>query len=216
MKLIPAAPTNMKPWILQVLRDGPHERSELLFAIDKLGRLEGFQASNLPTLKKALGELKDDGLIANVRKGWWTLPADSQIPETKSPAPVSSGRRSMPVLREIGRGDECVYILQFRDDVEAARAANRSSWNCKIGKSKNAAQRLLNVGSNNTFIAKPPEIGLMILCDDADNVEKVIHYTLRKCRRHIEHSAGNEWFETSPDQVANFYSQWVKSCAVFH
>jgi hypothetical protein len=214
MELIPAAPTNMKPLILQVLKDGARERSELLLAVDKLARLEGFQASDPLTLKKALGELKRDGRVENVRKGWWRLPADSQIPETKSPDPLRSGKRSMPVLREIGLGDEYVYIWQHRDDVEVAKAANRPTWSCKIGKSKNAAQRLLSDGSR-TFVAKSPEIGLMIRCDDAENVEKVIHYTLRRCQRSLKDSAGREWFETSPGQVANFYSQWVQSCAAF-
>jgi hypothetical protein len=215
MRLIPATPPNMRSWILQVLEDGPRERSELLLAIDKLARLEGFQASDLLTLKKALSGLKRDGLVANVRKGWWVLPPSSQIPETKSPADLSWGRRSIAVLREIGLGDEYVYVLQFREDVAVARATNRPAWNCKIGRSKNAEQRLLNGGSS-TYVAKAPEIGLMIRCDDAENVEKVIHYTLRKCQRHIKAAAGNEWFETSPDQVASFYSRWVESCAVFN
>jgi hypothetical protein len=68
-QLIPAAPMNMRPWILQVLRDGPRERSELLLAVDKLARLEGFQASGLLTLKKARADLKRDGLVVNKRKG---------------------------------------------------------------------------------------------------------------------------------------------------
>jgi predicted nucleotide-binding protein len=91
-RLIPAAPTNMVPWILRALRDGACERSELLRDVDRLARLEGFRAANPATLKKALGSLKRDGRVVNVRKGWWDL-ATASPPEAKRRATVSVGKR---------------------------------------------------------------------------------------------------------------------------
>jgi predicted nucleotide-binding protein len=72
----------MVPWVLQSLTDGPYERSNLLRDVDKLARLEGYRAANLTTLKKALGSLKRDGRVVNVRKGWWAL-ATFSSPEAK-------------------------------------------------------------------------------------------------------------------------------------
>lgn len=122
------------------------------------------------------------------------------------------GKRSTRVLREIGTGLEYVYVMQFHDDVQRARDAGLNGWNCKIGMSKNATQRLLSSVSN-TYIAQSPEIGLMIRCDDAANVEKAIYCALCSCNQKIKDSAGHEWFHTSPDHVASFYLEWAKNCA---
>jgi predicted nucleotide-binding protein len=91
--LIPAAPTNMVPWILEALSDGPCERSELLRHVDTLARLEGFRADDVTTLKKALGSLKRDGRVVNVRKAWWRL-ATASVPGPKRRAAPSMGQRS--------------------------------------------------------------------------------------------------------------------------
>lgn len=210
-RLVPAAPANMTPWVLQALKGGPLERSELLGEVDALARPEGFQACDLLALKKTLMKLKNDELIVNLRKGWWALPTGIRVSEIATPANLSMGKRSIRVLREIGMGAEYVYVMQFHDDVQRARVAGQNGWNCKIGMSKNATQRLLSSVSN-TYIAQSPEVGLMIRCNDAANVEKVIHCTLRACDQKVKDSAGHEWFRTSPDHVADFYLEWVKNC----
>jgi len=92
-RLIHAAPTNMVPWTLEALRDGPCERSELLRHVDTLARLEGFRANDVATLKKALGSLNRDGRVVNVRKAWWRL-ATTGPPGAKRRAAPSMGQRS--------------------------------------------------------------------------------------------------------------------------
>ncbi len=211
-QLVPAAPTNMIPWILHVLEDGPFKLSELCGKVGPLAQSEGFQIRDLHFLKKALAKLKKNSLVINLRKSWWALPPGNRVNEIATPADLFMGKRSMRVLREIGTGLEYVYVLQFHDDVQRARDAGLNGWTCKIGMSKNATQRLLSNVSN-TYIAQSPEIGLMILCDDAVNVEKTLHHTLRACNQKIKDSVGHELFHTSPDHIADFYSEWVKSCA---
>src|SRR5262245_36160624 len=81
--LIPAAPQNMVPWIIQALREGACERSELLRKVDRLARSKGFRADNIATLKKALSSLSREGRVVNRRKGWWGLTTANSASEAK-------------------------------------------------------------------------------------------------------------------------------------
>ncbi len=211
-RLIPATATNMSPWIIEVLKAGPRERTELLGAVDALARAEGFQALEISALKKALMKLRKAGSVLNIRKGWWQLAKQIDVVEAETPRDLAMGKRSISVLREIGHGAEFVYVLQFNDEVERARATGHSAWNCKIGRSKNATQRLLNNVSS-TYLVQSPEIGLMIRCDQSAIVEAAIHCALKYCGQHIKTSPGNEWFLSSPSRVAAFYLDWLKACS---
>ena len=211
-RLVPASATNMPAWIIEALQDGPRERTELLGAVDALARAEGFQASDISALKKALMRLRIAGSVVNIRKGWWQLAKKIDVVEAETPRDLTMGKRSISVLKEIGDGAEFVYVLQFNDEVERAQAIGHSLWNCKIGRSKNAAQRLLsNVSS--TYLVQSPEIGLMIRCDQSAIVEAAIHCALKYCGQHTKASPGSEWFLSSPSHVAAFYLDWLKACS---
>ena len=211
-RLIPATATNMSPWIIEVLKAGPRERTELLGAVDALARAEGFQALEISALKKALMKLRKAGSVLNIRKGWWQLAKQIDVVEAETPRDLAMGKRSISVLREIGHGAEFVYVLQFNDEVERARAKGHSVWNCKIGRSKNATQRLLgNISS--TYLVQSPEVGLMIRCDQSAIVEAAIHCALKYCGQHTKTSPGSEWFLSSPCHVAAFYLDWLKACS---
>ena len=211
-RLVPATATNMSDWIIEALKAGPRERTELLGAVDALARAEGFQASDISALKKALMRLRIAGSVLNIRKGWWQLAKQVAVVEAEKPKDLALGKRSISVLREIGHGAEFVYVLQFNDEVERARAKGHSTWNCKIGHSKNATQRLLtNVSS--TYLVQSPEIGLMIRCDQSAIVEAAIHCALKFCGQHTKTSPGSEWFLSSPNHVAMFYVDWLKACS---
>lgn len=210
-RLVPATPAIMSGWIIEALAGGPRERNELLGMVDTLAKKEGFQVSDISALKKTLMNLKVAGLVVNIRHGWWTLPKQTFTAEVEYPESLSMGKRSISVLREIGRGAEYVYLLQYSEDVQRAQANGESAWQCKIGKSKNAAQRLLS-GVSNTYLVNSPEVGLMIRCDKSANVEVALHTALKICDQHNTTSPGNEWFRTSPNHVASFYLDWMEAC----
>ena len=155
--------------------------------------------------------MKKEQTVKNMRKGWWDLSLTSEVPENASPVSLSMGKRSVSVLREIGIGEEYVYVLQYSDDVKKAVEKGHLEWNCKIGRSRNATQRLLS-GVSSAYLNRLPEVGLMIRCEDSVYVEAVIHNTLRFCKRSVKSSPGHEWFNTSPDVVSKFYIEWLNGC----
>ena len=210
-KLVPATATSMMPWVLEALKDGPRERTELFGLVDAIARTQRFQVSDISSLKKALMNLKNDSRVENVRKGWWALSTSTKITEITAPDNLSLGKRSIPVLREIGQGSEYIYVLQFHDEVQKSLAEGAVMWKCKIGKSRNLSQRLLsNVPA--TYIDRCPEVGLVTRCDKSTVVEAALHAALRMCDQHSKTSPGTEWFVTSPRHVADFYPDRIKAC----
>ncbi len=204
----------MIPWIIMALQNGPMERDALLTAVDVIANANGFKAKeNMFGLKKALNKLshKDnkENKVKNIRKGWWALADKIVVDEETSPSKLVAGKRSVDVLREIGKGTQSVYIFQYKEDVDQAKSKKHDCWNCKIGKSKNAENR---VTGSSTFIVKSPQVGLLIRCDDSAVVEKILHWSLSKVGQGEKHDAGHEWFRTSPQLVETFYRSWLQAC----
>lgn len=218
-KLIPAAASNMLPWVLKALQDGPSDRDDLFEAVVELARNEGFTATNILVLKSALKTAKQQGKVINVRKGWWKLAKSDDSLESKQieggeEDSIRFGRKSITALRTIGSGSQLVYLLYSKPHAEIAKRDGRMNWLCKIGMTKvGIGQRMFNGGSN-TFVSEEPIIGLVIRCDDASSVETVLHKSLRVAGRWIRHDTGVEWFTTSPQQVESFYRDWLKACYV--
>ncbi len=53
--MIPAAPTNMLPWVLKALQNGPSDRDNLFEAVTELARKDGFTTRDIQVLKNELG-----------------------------------------------------------------------------------------------------------------------------------------------------------------
>lgn len=210
-RLVPAAPANMSPWVISVLQKGPLDRDAILKEVDALARAKGYSAHNIDGLKKTLNTLRKNGSIQNLRKGWWSLVDGAEIIISSGPCKALVGNRSIDVLRQIGKGDEQVYVYQSKEDVDRAKAENVDRWNCKVGKSKDAARRVMSSNSS-AFTARLPEIGLLIRCDDADGLEKILHWSLRMAGQAEKHDAGHEWFRTSPHHIEMFYRAWLQAC----
>lgn len=218
--MIPAAPTNMLPWVLKALQNGPSDRDNLFEAVVELARKDGFTATNIQVLKKVLNTAKDQGKVINVRKGWWKLAEpDMKLKpeniETAEETTISFGRRSIIALRTIGSGSQIVYVLYSKPHAELAKRDGAATWLCKVGMTKaGVGQRIFNVGSS-TFVSEDPIIGLIIKCSDAALVETIIHKSLRFAGRWIRHETGVEWFNTSPQQIETFYKHWLMICSKF-
>ncbi len=215
--MIPAAPTNMLPWVLKALQNGPSDRDNLFEAVVELARRDGFTATNIGVLKKSLHAAKEQGKIINVRKGWWKLAESdgnlkSKDIEEAEEAIISFGRRSITALRTVGSGDQLVYILYSKPHAELAKRNGQTMWLCKVGMTKSGiGQRMFNGGSS-TFVSEDPIIGLVIRCSDAALVETILHKSLRFAERWIRHETGVEWFTTSPQQIEIFYKDWLRIC----
>lgn len=217
-KMIPAAPTNMLPWVLKALQNGPSDRDNLFEAVVELARRDGFIATNIQVLKKTLNTAKDQGKVINIRKGWWKLVEPdgdfkSESVEETEEATISFGRREITSLRTIGSGDQLVYVLYSKPHAELAKRDSETIWLCKIGMTKSGlGQRIFNGGSS-TFLSEDPIIGLIIRCSDAALVETILHKSLHFAGRWIRHETGLEWFMTSPHQIEMFYKEWLRICS---
>lgn len=193
-QIMPAAPTTMEPWILQALTNGPMPRAKVLETIKPLASGHGFHCT-IAALKKAGSRLKLGGKIYSPRIGWWAL-------STTNASATANTRSAIRVLREIGGGNEDVYVLQVDDEVAKAKAIGQRGWRCKIGRSRDAANVRL---SDKSLMEKGLEYGLVIHCNDAKHVEGAIHAVLKARGRWKQDMPGKEWFNTSPEEVENIY-----------
>ena len=50
-----------------------------------------------------------------------------------------------------------------------------------------------------------PSVGLVIKCDDARRLERAVHLALDQAQSRMEDALGNEWFETSPRKIKEWY-----------
>jgi hypothetical protein len=105
--LVPAAPTNVAPWVMEALKAGACERSQLLIAVDAIARSHGYYANDLNALKRALDNLRKEGRIRSIRKGWWDLVEPAAPPGDTASEDMKA------------RLDQAIRILQeLRADLE--------------------------------------------------------------------------------------------------
>ena len=178
----------------------------------------GFAVSNPDfTIKRALQDLREDGLLTSPGHGWWSLtnasPEGSSIseePVTKtivSPdEAIDDFERTLRPEKEIGAGTECVYLYFNPNDRELAEHRGRNIWECKIGRTSScdAIPRILGQGVR-TALSRSPTIGLVIRTDNSAALENALHSTLRLIGAEVPDSPGNEWFVTSPSRVEAWY-----------
>lgn len=216
--MIPAAPTNMLPWVLKALQNGPSDRDNLFEAVVELARRDGFSATDIRVLKKSLNTAKEKGKVVNVRKGWWKLAEPDNNSKLESieeveEAIISFGRKNITALRTIGSGNQIVYVLYSKPHAELATRDGETMWLCKVGMTKAGVGQRIFSGGSSTFVSEEPIIGLVIKCSDMALLESVLHKSLRFAGRWIRHDTGVEWFMTSPQQVETFYKGWLGICS---
>lgn len=127
-------------------------RAEITEEVLKRHQLAGgIQGTQSPTLvvKKALTQLKAEGILTNVAYGMWSLvtehsnvlqpPASSEILEkiddgfdsTQEDDEVSD---SLKPKVTIGAGKEAVYLYYNPTDQELAEVKGKAVWHCKVGR----------------------------------------------------------------------------------
>lgn len=94
-------------------------------------------------------------------------------------------------MLEYGTGDRAVYVYHFPSDKTAF----------KIGQSSNPQKRIINQQAS---MKEEPVIDLLFWTDNAYWLEQKIHHRLRKSK--LE-TYGNEWFDTSLDEVKSIIDQ---------
>lgn len=203
-------PEIMAELIVEQFRGKRFTRQECVDSITKYHLDNGGickHKSYVPQFKKATSKLREKGYnLQNIGYGVWYLDNNSlkyngywsglnsvieNVTEDKS--------------KEIGVGEETVYVYYYPIYKKYALLNNQTEWQCKVGMTtKNIWDRIYSQAA--TCFPEEPFIALIIKCDDARAVETLLHKILKNKNKWIESAPGKEWFLTSPDEIENIYN----------
>lgn len=175
------------------------------------------KTTNTPafTLRRVLSDLQKSGFIQSNGHGYWISNAEGSSESEAESASVpesdytnsESNEPCFPVEKEIGKGNECVYIYFNPNDRKLAHSESKNVWECKVGRTSNpnVELRLISQGVN-TALSRSPVLGLLIRTNNSALVEKILHDSLRFASSDYDEAIGREWFMTSPEFIETWYS----------
>lgn len=228
-RAIPATPTKVKEYLLEILSSGqPMKRDELVSRARALAPRDGFVLqvnTAIPTVKRALKLLANEGTIESPRVGWWRITnitnqhsVDPSLPVEPEPEEEEIETESEPriaIEREIGEGPESVYVYYHDAYAELARLKGNAVWECKVGSTLgNPDARVIGQGALTAF-PRAPIIGLVIRTGNGRGLERALHTALTLAGKRVEDGAGSEWFLTSPDRIEYWVQEFWKSLKAF-
>lgn len=216
---LPLSPSMAMELIVQHLAEQkrPVRRSDLTrFVENRHVKLGGVAVANTQSrVMQALKRLVDDGVVSNPALGFYSLITnpDTQLVDDENiiveDETLLEGTSELLVAeRSLGEGMEIVYVYFQETERKLARFENRLSWPCKVGYTAGSlTTRIISQGLA-TSMSKLPTVGLVIKTEDGRNLERVLHSALDMAGSRIADALGSEWFETSPDKIANWYAQF--------
>lgn len=197
-------------------KSGPRPRSEIIQAVKvEWQRVSGrpFISDVVAKVKKALSDGELDGRIAReASKGWWR----ATNPIERDAIVDSDGSSTAEKLAEldeldtneieaehtVGEGEQFVYAYYVPVYKDLFEARGEARWPIKIGKSIDARQRL---NTHATALPDAPSVAVIVRTNDAANLERFLHLTLRVRGREYDGTGGSEWFVTNPDEILDIY-----------
>jgi hypothetical protein len=115
-------------------------------------------------------------------------------------------------LARAGSGSKAVYTYYFESDRARADGEGRQTWACKIGSTDR--RRPLDRIREQTQSPVAPVPALLLRTDTHKVLEKYLQLWLEGRGRKVMQSAGDEWYETNPDEVlalALEVTEWFKA-----
>ena len=218
VKRVPIHIEAVKELLLEILKNrGVCGRAELLEGIKtkykKFGGVIAEGQDVTSQFKRASRQLETEGLIRKTgAKGIWKYVGEVEEGEVEE-GEVEEGEVGDIV---IGDGKECVYVYYYKSEKELAELKGGKKFPCKIGmsKSKDYRSRIGGQGAN-TARSEKPAVGLVIYTDKARSLESVIHEALEQNGDKVGSSGtGNEWFNTTPEHIRNWYEIYQKSLSL--
>lgn len=121
----------------------------------------------------------------------------------------------MKIEKEIGMGDEYVYVYYNENDRRLAEIEGKERWECKIGfSSTDPIKRIIDQGVQ-TSMAKEPIIGLIIKTPNGYYVESQIHKALYQYKlSRMSGIIGDEWFLTTPQEIEDIVTRNILPSAI--
>jgi hypothetical protein len=189
------------------------KRAEIVNCVEQFHASNGgfpCQANDLSrTVKKALDNMKANGVAENPSTGWWRILSgidgdrDQSIQALDESAIIGdngeSETQAIQPLMVLGDGDESVYLYYYPAYKANALANGDDKWLCKIGRTDSNAN--IRISSQSTGMPEKPEIGLVYRTSDSRTLESVLHGILSLRNQWSESSPGVEWFNTSIEDV---------------
>lgn len=149
----------------------------------------------------ALNALKRKKLANNPNPGDGIWKIDAKTDKTIDDVDV--GDESDDGARQIGSGNNSVYVYYYPNYKQCAELQGKDTWPCKIGRSEyqNPIHRILEQAG--TGMPEKPEIALVIQTNVPAEIEKAMHRLLDRDR--MSDAPGTEWFITNPSKVEEIY-----------
>lgn len=152
--------------------------------------------------KSACRMLKHEGLC-NKGYGIWTLQYEKTDMEIVM-APAKEEMKKYVVDKEIGNGDNAVYLYYYDSYKELAMQKKEVYFACKIGRTDtDPIQRVYS--QMGTCFPEKPHIALVIKCENSFELETALHAVLKFKHKQMSNSPGKEWFLTNPQEVEEIY-----------
>jgi hypothetical protein len=215
---IPLTPLVARRAVLKCFEQSDQwSRRDLVRAIEKQhlsdGGLPGAQSVER-VVRKALTELRSEGIAEPIAHGIWKYVEESDTPGNDE-VPIGNPQDEeepsrIEIAEQIGQGHQSVYLYYNPNDLRLAQLEQRSTWECKIGYTAGPADiRIFGQGVK-TALSHPPVVALVIRSEDARALESILHRSLRLADAAIA-DAGTEWFMTSPNRIKAWYALHIAS-----
>lgn len=182
------------------------------------GGLLGIQ-STIILVKKSLTDMRREGFVSQRLKGFWewskkddlgtTAP---EVAEITTEEVIEEEFVQPPKYKTLGSGSEAVYVYFNPSDAEIAKLKGETKWACKVGRTATLPVEARIIAQNiKTAFSRHPEIGLVILTDNCQLMEKIIHSGLEYISAKMVESIGCEWFVTNPEKIADWFESFEVS-----
>jgi hypothetical protein len=190
-----------------------------------------FSAAVSDEARKALGRLERKGKARYKKRVWsWIGPAE-EVPPPQLVEPVGDvfpigvnsqtaasipARLTEPLTPEetIGSGNEIVYVYFNEAERKLAKHEGRDWWPCKVGYTSGGLSERPLAQSPRTAIGRLPIVGLVIKTEDGRALERTLHFALESAASRMSEAIGDEWFETTPQKIKEWYSGYVHTIGV--
>lgn len=209
---IPLTPAVFEALVLEHFTGKTIKRSDLAVQIEQLHLAAGGKPGNQNAqmqAKKALSNLEKVGAAKKAFFAHWTITGEGGTEPEADSGPVASEvddvEQSLEVETEIGSGNHVVYAYFYEAYRELATIKGENRWPVKVGLTKASLEARIAEQASATGIPEAPTVGLAIWTDDASQIEKGLHVMLDQRGRRCHDAGGNEWFMTSPDEIADLY-----------
>ena len=204
---LPLTPQGMEALILELLDGELVARTEITERINSHHLQHGglpSRAADLPrSVKRALENLRDQGLASNPQHGFWMIGSADSTTVTEMAdvvTPEESGSDQITADLVLGAGDGAVYIYYLPTYRKQAEVAGKNTWPCKVGRtSKDPLQRILSQAA--TALPETPRVAIILRTPLPVVWERAIHSVLAARDAQIADAPGVEWFDTSPDII---------------